>query len=185
MVFIFLSQFKRVFKILRKLVTRIRRYKRRFRRKHSFYKFRKYKIRKISRYNVLVKKSYNNFFLTAFSKFEGEVYAKITGAASNLKGAKRATTTSLERISPIFIKDLILNKILKKKFDFVVKTPFVSRGVKNSIRTLVAFKKRVFVRSKRRAFFRKLKIRNIILDYNISHNGDKTAKAQTRLNRTS
>lgn len=169
--FYFSYHYKRVFKLLRKLVNRMRRFKRRFRRKQNFYKFRKYKIRKISRYNILVKKSYNNFFLTAFSKFEGDVFAKITGAASNLKGAKRSTTTSLERISAIFVKDLILCKILKKKFDFVIKTPFVSRGVKNSIRTLVNYKKRIFVRSKRKAFFRKLKIRNIILNYNVSHNG--------------
>jgi hypothetical protein len=156
---------------LKKIFKKLRKFKRKLRFLSKIYKLKKFKVRKISQYNIVVKKSWNNYFLTAFSRFNGSVFEKITGAASQLKGSKRSTTTSLERISHVFIKELINHKILRKKFDFTVQTPYLSKGVKNTLRNLVSYKRRAFSRTARKAYFKQLKIRNIILDYKLSHNG--------------
>lgn len=138
-------------------------------------KVRTIKFRKISRYNICVKRSWNNFFVTAFSRFDGFVYEKLTGAASELRGSKRSTTTALERTCSVFMKELIKHKILRKKFDFTFQGPYLSKGAKNSLKMFLNYKKRVFNRTQKKAFLRKLKIRNIIMDYKVAHNGFKKA----------
>jgi len=134
-------------------------------------KIRRLKLSKISRYNIRIKRSWNNFFITAFSRFDGFVYEKLTGAASELRGSKRSTATALERMCGVFIKELIKHKILRKKFDFTFQGPYLSKGAKNSLKMFVNYKRKVFNRALKKSYLRKLKIRNIILDYNISHNG--------------
>jgi hypothetical protein len=164
----------RYFKRVRRLVSRKRR-RRRVKPKTLAKKLglRSLKVRKISRYNICIKRSWNNFFVTAFSRFDGFVYEKLTGAASELRGAKRSTATALERMCNVFIKELIKHKVLRKKFDFTFQGPYLSKGAKNSLKMFLNFKKRVFNRTTKKAYFRKLKIRNIIMDYNVAHNGFK------------
>lgn len=141
----------------------------------KIYKLRGAKIRKISCYNITIKKNWNNYFVTAFSRFQGTVFEKISGAYSSLKGSKRSTTTALERISNIFIKDLLTHKVLRKKFDFSIQTPYLSKGVKNSLKLMLSARRRVFLKGVRKVKQKSLRVRNIILDFKVSHNGCKGA----------
>jgi len=61
------------------------------RRMKYFLNFRYFKVRKLSRYNIILKRVYNNLFFTAIESLRGDVYEKASGGMAKLKGAKRAT----------------------------------------------------------------------------------------------
>jgi len=157
------------FKKYKKFTQRIKQYK-------SLFLFRKFKVRRLKFKRITFKKSYNNVFLTSANS-SGEVMKKISGGHTDLIGSKRASLYATELITKRFLDDLLLDIPDRSKFDFVVTTPYIDKFIKNTLRSLATYKKKLLITTPYRKVIKKqLKICNIIIKRKIAHNGMRKPK---------
>lgn len=62
------------------------------------------RFRRLSRYGLIIRRVYNNTFLTICDIRSGDVYEKASGGLTHMKGSKRSTYVAVEKITNVMVR---------------------------------------------------------------------------------
>jgi len=134
------------------------------------------KFRQLARYRVVLLRSLNNVFFSGIRVNDGMILNCLSAGDLGIKGSRRTTQLTAERVGRALGVMLLRKRV--RLIDVCIRSHAVDRYVKTAIGGLLSAFVRRALRTKhgQRIYRARLRVKNILFDASISHNGMRRVK---------